>query len=54
MCVQDAVRGDFGDVAELIQQHGGCIYLEDLNELVSLAKSGLSRSAQTQPLPAKE
>ena len=38
---QDAVRGDCGDVARVIQQHGGKVYLEEEQELVPLESTSL-------------
>ena len=48
--VQDAVRGDFGEVAELIESHGGKVYLEDVDQLVPLASSPIAKYASTKLL----
>ena len=39
--LQDAARGDFGEVVRLLQQHGGLVYLEKEDKLVRLEDSTL-------------
>ncbi|KAK9786069.1 hypothetical protein WJX73_002690 [Symbiochloris irregularis] len=41
--LEEAVRGDFGDVADLLLQAGAKVYLEDEQKLVPLEKSALAR-----------
>lgn len=42
-CAQEAVRGDFGDVADLLLQAGAMVFVEDEQKLVPLENSDLAR-----------